>query len=176
PSPPVPSLTQLSRFLRHAETNLSVRNATQFEESLKLQGIGPDIPAEVDNKVLTDAGISIGNIIRLKRGCMAWWNSADAKRKCSNTEVSVHSTDLPTHPPKRRVAYEKRYFDGGGCRFSGPPMRPDDNPNNPFAVEKDYALHYKCDIQGQWLPVPKGYLVDENAEDAEDEPNPLYTT
>ncbi|KAI6016777.1 hypothetical protein PISMIDRAFT_18143 [Pisolithus microcarpus 441] len=107
PSPPVPSPTQLSHFLCHAETNLGVHNATQFEESLELQGIGPDILAEVDNKVLTDAGISISNIIRLKRGCMAWWNSADAKQKHSNTEVSVHSTDLPTHPPKRRVAYEK---------------------------------------------------------------------
>ncbi|KAI6025200.1 hypothetical protein BKA83DRAFT_4491946 [Pisolithus microcarpus] len=141
PSPPVPSPSQLSRFLHHAETNLGVHNATQFEESLKLQGIGPDILAEVDDKVLTDAGISIGNIIRLKCGCMAWWNSADAKWKCSNTEVSAHSTDLPTRPPKKRVAYEKRYFDSG-----------------------------------QWLPVPKGYLVDENGEDAEEEPNPFYTT
>ncbi|KIK14137.1 hypothetical protein PISMIDRAFT_117552 [Pisolithus microcarpus 441] len=158
------------------QTLMNVHNATQFEESLKLQGIGPDILAEVDDKVLTDAGISIGNIIRLKCGCMAWWNSVDVKWKHSNTEVSAHSTDLPTHPPKKRVAYEKQYFDSGGCRFSGPPMRPDNNPDNPFAVPKDYALHYKCDIQGQWLPVPKGYLVDENGEDAEEEPDPFYTT
>ncbi|KAI6022829.1 hypothetical protein BKA83DRAFT_11121 [Pisolithus microcarpus] len=96
PLPPVPLPSQLSHFLCHAETNLSVHNATQFEESLKLQGIGPDILAKVDDKVLADAGISISNIIHLKRGCMAWWNSADAKWKCSNTEVSAYSTDLPT--------------------------------------------------------------------------------
>ncbi|KAI6040076.1 hypothetical protein EDC04DRAFT_2567592, partial [Pisolithus marmoratus] len=102
---PLPS--QLSCFLCHAETNLSICNATQFKRSLKLQGIGPDILTEVDNKVLTDAGISISNIIHLKCGCMAWWNSADVKWKCSNTEVSVHSTDLPTHPPQKKVAYEK---------------------------------------------------------------------
>ncbi|KAI5980479.1 hypothetical protein EDC04DRAFT_2917958 [Pisolithus marmoratus] len=107
PSPLVPLWSQLSCFLCHTKTNLSIHNTTQFERSLELQGIGPDILTEVDDKVLTDTGISISNIICLKHGCMAWWNSADAKWKHSNTEVSAHSTDLPTHPPQKKVAYEK---------------------------------------------------------------------
>ncbi|KAI6044130.1 hypothetical protein EDC04DRAFT_2599716 [Pisolithus marmoratus] len=59
--------------------NLGVCNATKYEVDLDLQGIGPDILAEVNDKVLSDAGISVSNIIHLKRGCVVWQNSSDAK-------------------------------------------------------------------------------------------------
>ncbi|KAI6017047.1 hypothetical protein EDC04DRAFT_2576982, partial [Pisolithus marmoratus] len=154
--------TQLSHFLHHAETNLSICNATQFKHSLELQGIGLHILTKVGDKILIDARISIGNIIHLKCRCTVWWNSADAKQKHSNTEVSAHSTDLPAHPPTKKVAYEKWYFEGGGYQFSGPPMRCDDNPNDLFMVPRDHMLHYKCDVHDQWWPVPTGFWVDES--------------
>ncbi|KAI6010317.1 hypothetical protein EDC04DRAFT_2580985, partial [Pisolithus marmoratus] len=78
-SPLFPSPTQLSHFLHFAESNLSVSNAIRYEANLELQGIGPDILAKVNDKVLADAGISIGNIIHLKKGCTVWQNSLDAK-------------------------------------------------------------------------------------------------
>ncbi|KAI6041786.1 hypothetical protein EDC04DRAFT_2892670 [Pisolithus marmoratus] len=66
--PLIPSPTQLSRFLHFAEVNLGVCNATKYKVDLDLQGISPDILTEVDDKVLSDAGISVGSIICLKRG------------------------------------------------------------------------------------------------------------
>ncbi|KAI6038827.1 hypothetical protein EDC04DRAFT_2569295, partial [Pisolithus marmoratus] len=78
-SPLIPSPTQLSCFLHFTKVNLGVCNATKYEVDLDLQGIGPDILAEVNDKVLSDAGISVGNIIHLKRGCVVWQNSSDAK-------------------------------------------------------------------------------------------------
>jgi hypothetical protein len=64
---------------------------------------------------------------------------------------------------KKKIAYEKRYHDGGKLRISGPPMV--DSDPNPFA---DYDLYYKCDIQNQWLPVLKGFIVIEDADEEED--------
>ncbi|KAI6039278.1 hypothetical protein EDC04DRAFT_2568488 [Pisolithus marmoratus] len=171
----IPSLTQLSHFLHHAETNLGICNATQFKHSLELQGIGLDILAKVDDKILIDAGISIGNIIHLKCRYTVWWNSVDAKWKCSNTEVSAHSTDLPAHPPTKKVAYEKQYFEGGVYQFSSPAMRHDDSPNYLFIIPRDHTLHYECDVHDQWLPVPTGFWVDESREEAEEELNPFYS-
>ncbi|KAI6019129.1 hypothetical protein EDC04DRAFT_2901868 [Pisolithus marmoratus] len=46
PSLLVPFPNQLSHFLCHAKTTLGIHNATQFERSLKLQGIGLDILAD----------------------------------------------------------------------------------------------------------------------------------
>jgi hypothetical protein len=66
-------------------------------------------------------------------------------------------------PQKKRVAYEKRYHDRGGNRFTGPPMEPGDAD-----PDADYDLYYECDTQNMWLPVPKGFIV---VEDAEDEDN-----
>ncbi|KAI6016595.1 hypothetical protein BKA83DRAFT_4497681 [Pisolithus microcarpus] len=173
-SPLVPSPTQLSRFLLFAEMNLGVCNATRYEVNLDLQGIGLDILAEVDDKVLADGGISIGNIIHLKRGCTVWWNSPDAKQKWSNTEASINSTEA-TCPPHKKVSYEKCYFTGGGNRFSGPPMAPDKNLDNPFSVIPDYNLFYKCDVQGQWLPVLQGFVVNESSEDLAEDLDTSYT-
>ncbi|KAI6039442.1 hypothetical protein EDC04DRAFT_2895240 [Pisolithus marmoratus] len=174
-SPLVPLPTQLSCFLHFAEVNLGICNATKYEVDLNLQGISPDILAEVDDKVLSDVGISVSNIIHLKRGCVVWWNSSDAKRKWSNTEASTNSTE-PPRPAHKKVLYKKHFFTGGGNNFSGPPMTPDDNLDNSFSVPADYNLFYKCDVQGQWLPVPKGYVVDKSGEDLANDLDPFYTT
>ncbi|KAI6045834.1 hypothetical protein EDC04DRAFT_2598430 [Pisolithus marmoratus] len=146
-SPLVPSPTQLSCFLHYAEVNLGICNAMGYEKNLEVQGIGLDI--------LADAGLSVGNIIHLKRGCM---------------------NDASPHPAHKRVAYEKQFSNGGASQFSGYVMTPDSNLNDPFAVPKDYTIFYKCEVHNQWLPVPPGFSVDKSGEEHEVDLDPFYTT
>ena len=74
-----------------------------------------------------------------------------------------------THRSPKWVAYEKRFHDGGGHRFSAAPMRKDDDDDpNDLPVEHDYNLYYRCETFKQWFPVPHGYSVDEDGLDAED--------
>jgi hypothetical protein len=47
--------------------------------SLKLQGIGPDILGDINDKVLSGIGISTGDIIHIKKGSTIWWNGPNAK-------------------------------------------------------------------------------------------------
>ena len=157
-SPPIPSPSQLRRFLRYAERHLGVSNATMYEQDLDMHGIGPDILSQVDEKTLTDLGIRKGDIIRLQNGSQTWWNGPDAKRKRSDTVTSSGSNH--SQSSSKKVAYEKWYHDGGRARFSGPPMEPGDgNPN------AEYKIFYKCDSQNLWLPIPQGFAVDEEGED-----------
>lgn len=159
----IPSPSHLTRYLKHAETQLGVRHALTYKTSLELNGIGPDILPDVDDKLLASLGISAGDVIRLKNGSMAWWNGPDAKRKRSNT-VTSDAEGWSSHgeeQPKKKVAYEKRFHDKGGNRFTGPPMRPDDGGDD---LDRDYDLVYFCESQKQWLPVPRGFTVDEDEE------------
>ncbi|KAF8546997.1 hypothetical protein OG21DRAFT_1370570, partial [Imleria badia] len=139
-SPPILSPSQLSRFLKHAETDLHVQDATVYEWKLAAQHIGPDILSEIDDKTLLGIGIPTGDIIRLKKGCTVWWNGPDAKRRRSNTDQSSRDkSKSPTRPLQKRVAYKKKYFGGGGCHFTGPPMIPGDGDND---ATMDYNLWY----------------------------------
>ncbi|KAI6033484.1 hypothetical protein BKA83DRAFT_4120971 [Pisolithus microcarpus] len=158
-SPPIPSPSQLTRFLQYAETNLGVRYAMSYKSILEMHRIGPDILLDVDDKLLSEFGISAGDAIRLKKGSMAWWNGPDAKRKRSDASASAEDAQQPAI--KKRVSYNKKYHEGGGCRFTGPPMRKDDR-NPDFQPELDYDFFYYCDTQKQWLPVPAGFVVDED--------------
>ncbi|KAI6014756.1 hypothetical protein BKA83DRAFT_4498896 [Pisolithus microcarpus] len=125
-SPLVPSPTQLLHFLCYAEVNLGICNAIRYEKSLEVQGIGPDILANVNDKILTKAGLSVGNIIHLKRGCTVWQNSLDVKCKHSNTETLVQD-GASSHSPHKRVAYERWYFDWGASWFASHAMTPNGN-------------------------------------------------
>jgi len=78
-SPPIPSPSQLVRYLKYAEASLGVHHALSYKLAFELHGIGPDILPSVDDKLLSDLGISAGDSIRLKKGSVAWWNGADAK-------------------------------------------------------------------------------------------------
>ena len=164
-SPPVPSPSQLLRFLKFAETELHVVNATVYERRLAAQHIGPDILSKIDDKVLTaEIGIPTGDIIRLKRGSTIWWNGPNAKRKRSDTgQSSASQSKSPTHqPPQKKVAYEKKYHDGGGSRFTGPPMIAGDGDDD---APKDYELWYQSTDHGTWLPVPRGFIVCEDEDE-----------
>lgn len=160
PSSPLPSLTQLKRFLLYAETNLKVRNASQYEDELDLRGIGPDVLVDMPQHILSEVGIPIGDIIHLKKASVAWWNRPDAKRKWSSTSSSSGTLNRESleQPVKKKVAYKRHYHDGGRWYFSGPPMV--DGDPDPAA---DYDLFYKCETQNKWLPVPKGFVVIEKA-------------
>ena len=163
-SPPIPSPSQLARYLQYAEANLGVRHALSYKPALEMHRIGPDILPNVDDKLLSNLGISAGDSIRLKKGSVAWWNGADVKRKRSNTLAS--SDENPDQQSSKRLSYKKEYHDGGGCRFSAPPMQKDDNDDG-LPLDRDYDLFYRCETLKQWLPVPRGYLVDENPENPE---------
>jgi hypothetical protein len=151
-SPVLPSPSQLTRFLVHAETNLGVQDATLYESPLRRKRYGPDILHRVPDKALEEVGILPGDAIRLKDGAVVWWNGPNAKRK------RVDGDEDASEPPTKRdsadsVAYERRFDDGGGCHFSGPPM-----------VGGDYyvpgeTLWYKCTARKDWFPVPRGYTV-----------------
>ncbi|KIK93716.1 hypothetical protein PAXRUDRAFT_144441, partial [Paxillus rubicundulus Ve08.2h10] len=147
-SPPVPSPSQLMQFLKYAEMELHIENATMFERRLAGQHIGPDILPEIKDKILAvEIGILVGNIICLKKGSINWWKGPNAKS--------------PTHPPQKMVAYE-RYHNGGGCHFTRPLMiAGDGNDDGP----KDYDLWYQSTDHSAWLPVPKGYIICEDGND-----------
>ena len=165
-SPPIPSPSQLVQYLKYAETSLGVCHALSYKSAFELHGIGLDILPSVDDKLLSDLGISAGDSIRLKKGSMAWWNGADAKQKRSNT--SALSVETSNQQPSKRLSYKKQYHDGGGCCFSAPPMWKDDNDNGLLPVERDYDLFYQCETLRQWFPVPHGYSVDEDTEFQDD--------
>ncbi|KIK13778.1 hypothetical protein PISMIDRAFT_17760 [Pisolithus microcarpus 441] len=177
-SPPIPSPSKLVHYLQFAESHLGVKHAMSYKSALEMHGIGPDILPDVSDKLLADLGLSAGDAIHLKKGSIAWWNGPDAKRKRSNASASgapePSSKRLNTQDsrPNRdsklcRVSYERWYHEGGGWRFTAPPMHKDDNPGLPPKL--DYDLFYLCETIKQWLPVPHGYSVDLDAEDNETE-------
>ncbi|KIK74293.1 hypothetical protein PAXRUDRAFT_791188, partial [Paxillus rubicundulus Ve08.2h10] len=102
-SPIIWTPSQLSHFLKHAEKHLGVSNATTFEAALQLQDIGPDILSDVSDQTLRDIGMSMGDVIRLKKGSATWWNGPDAKHKYSETNADSN----PSKPVTRKITYEK---------------------------------------------------------------------
>jgi hypothetical protein len=111
-------------------------------------GFGPDILHLVDDAVLKNVGFTPGDVIRLKQNSQQWWNSKDAKRKRANETPSVQST-----PPNKRVAFEKRYHDGGCYRVYGPRMVEDDE----FTPATDIDWYYFCKARDAWVPLPLGH-------------------
>jgi hypothetical protein len=156
-SPIIPSPSQLTRFLAHAESKLGVRDASLYESPLRRQRFGPDILHRVPDAALTEIGIHSGDVIRLKDGAVAWWKGPDAKRKRSLFEPEPQDA-----PPAKvdTVSYERRFDDGGGCRFSGPPMVGGDLRNLPGE-----SIWYRCEARKDWFPIPPGYTVVEEGND-----------
>lgn len=63
---------------------------------------------------------------------------------------------------KKSVFYKKKFCGGRGCTFSGPPIRLDVDANK---IRAEYDPPYCCDIRGEWLPVPSGFVADETVDD-----------
>ena len=82
PPHPVPVITthlptqhtpsKLLQFLEYAELHLNVKNACLHEESLQMLGFGPDILHLVNNNALTNIGLILGDVIRLKQNSQQW--------------------------------------------------------------------------------------------------------
>ncbi|KIK24630.1 hypothetical protein PISMIDRAFT_10069 [Pisolithus microcarpus 441] len=94
-----------------------------------MHGISPDILPDVDDKLLSEFGISPGDAICLKKGSMAWWNGPDANHKQSKASASALTEEAQQLPAK-------------------PPMQKDDG-NIEFLPEHDYNLFYFCNTQKQ---------------------------
>jgi hypothetical protein len=96
-------------------------------------------------------------------------NGPKVKWKQSNTGALL-GTDYgrplspDVQPLRKKVAYDRWFKGGGGNRFSGPPMWPDGDNGIGSSSNTDYTLFYKCDSQNQWLPIPRGFVVDEEDE------------
>ncbi|KIK91171.1 hypothetical protein PAXRUDRAFT_150098, partial [Paxillus rubicundulus Ve08.2h10] len=118
-SPLVPSPSQLMWFLKYAEMELHVENATMFEQRLAGQHISPDILPKIEDKILAvKIGIPAGDIICLKKGSIKWWNGPNAKPKCSNTHQSQLRSRSATHPPQKRVVWQQLllHWTSNDCR------------------------------------------------------------
>ena len=146
-SPTLNTPSKLSRFLEYAETHLGVKNARLHEESLQLQGFGPDILHLVDDAVLKDIGLTPGDVIRLKQNSQQWWNSVDTKRKWVSSPIQS------TTPPSKKVAFEKRFSDGGRSRLYGPRMVEGD-----FTPGADVEWYYFCKAWKAMVPLPPGHV------------------
>ena len=134
-----------------------------------MEDIGPDILTDVSDQTLQDMGMNTGEIIRLKKGSALWWIGPDAKRKRSDSEPLAKSQLNLTldRPNVKKIAYERRYFRGGASHFGAGPMRFDDGDDS--GGPRDYDIFYYSDEHAQWLPVPKGFSVDEAGENEEEE-------
>jgi hypothetical protein len=100
-SPLVPTPSKLSRFLQYAEDNLGVDYATSYESSLRSIGAGPDILSEINDQELSRIGLTPGDIIRLKKGSVIWWNGPlISKLLCSvQSWTALDSATVPQLSP-----------------------------------------------------------------------------
>lgn len=156
-SPTRPSPSQLHRYLIHAGRKLGIQDATQYESALEKERYRPDILSFVDDERLAALKIPLGEIYRLKKGSLPWFNSPDAKRKHDNI-VDLNSPRAPQDPdeggsPKKRVMFERTFGDGGKSRFDGPPMILGD------PKDTDRHTMYWNEAIAAFAPIPGGYTV-----------------
>jgi hypothetical protein len=105
PSSPVCNTpSKLSRFLKYAEEQLGVHAATGYEENFHAHGYEPDILHLVEDSALQHIGLSEGDIIRLKKNALRWWNleSNSLKRKWSSEDVSGSMLPLCPEPSSEK--------------------------------------------------------------------------
>ncbi|KAF8237242.1 hypothetical protein L208DRAFT_1248422 [Tricholoma matsutake] len=159
-SPAMLTPSKLPHFLRHAELHLGVPNATMYEESLQVWGYGPDVLHLTTDVSLASLGISEGDVLQLKKGCVRWWNSCDVKHKhCDSDDILTQSNNHT--PPNKKVHLETRFTEGGSHTFFGPCMIEAD-PDGP---EPEDIMWYYCEAQQGIL---QGFMA--IAEGADEDP------
>ena len=84
----------------------------------------------------------------------------DAKRKRVNHVPSL----VPSTPPNKRVAFEKRYRDGGGYKVYGHKMVESDR-----SPEGDFDWYFFCKARDAMVSLPPGYIpvLDGESDDSE---------
>ncbi|KAG1906555.1 uncharacterized protein F5891DRAFT_1181965 [Suillus fuscotomentosus] len=165
-SPPALTPSMLTRFLKHAEDHLGVVFATTYKSSLCGIGAGPDILAEMADQDLVRVGLSAGDIIRLKKGSITWWNGPLAKNTAKRQRSDTSESNVPE---LKKFQYERRYHDGGRAYISGSCMKRDERAPDK-QPELDYGLYYFCENRQSWVIFPPGYTSESEGEreDAED--------
>lgn len=168
-APTVPSPSQLTHYLIHAENFLGVRHASTYEDILSKENYGPDILSEVPDTALTASPVSMprGDTIQLKRGCQDWLK-LESKRHCyhvgsvsSQTHAgpssnhNSNSPPKPSSPPKSNVEvqYSVEFPGRGGAHYFGLPMKKAE------PTEADTHMTYFNDALNIWLPVPPGFTA-----------------
>jgi hypothetical protein len=132
-SPAILTPSKLTRFLEYAEQELGVSQAMMYESSLHSIGAGLDILVEIADQELARIGLTPGDIIRLKKGSVTWWNGPLAKNELmDSTKRKRSDTTNSEIPEDRRYQYEKRYHDGGRARINGGRMRVEERPPGEF--------------------------------------------
>lgn len=129
----------------------------RMEHKFHREGFGPYILHLVDNKSLTDIGVSVSDTIRLKNGAPIWWNSPEAKHKAPSDPVSSNA------PTTKKICFEKRWLDGtGAATYIGSGLAAKDPPG-PTVVEEgmpppaDHKWFYLCDVHNEMLLVPANF-------------------
>jgi hypothetical protein len=153
-SPPLPSPSDISRYLNYASEKLGVRSAQAFVSPLKRKSYGPDILSQVPDSDLAGLGIPPGDIIRLKNGSEGWWKKQkQAGDKGPDTNSFFNEQDQQKDDDEKTVGYEYKYPDGGGVHYSGPPMiRGDQGPH-------DICTTYYNEACQERLPIPSGFTA-----------------
>ena len=153
--PPRPSPSKLPRFLLYAQQKLGVPNAMDFEFALSAKGYGPDILHLVPDDALLEAGMSHGDVIRVKLGCVDWWSGQGKRGHNAESEGSDRT------PPNKKVRYERKWAEGGARTFYGPILVPGKQSLS------DRETSYYCTITKRMVPLPQGYtlIADEDDED-----------
>ncbi|KAJ7663497.1 hypothetical protein B0H17DRAFT_867987, partial [Mycena rosella] len=145
-SPVIPSPTKLPRFLDHCEKSLGIVGARRYEFVMKQEGYGPEILHLVEDRELVGLGMKKGDILRIKAGSQPWWNGPNAKRKRGDSDAMPTADPLAT-PPAKKVAFERRFPEGGLERFYGPHIAARDGEKNIF---------YCCPLRSKFVAVPLG--------------------
>ena len=163
--------TKLSRFLDACNVQFGLKDAANYRPLMEVHGYEPDILHLVDDKDLMAIGFNKGNAIRIKKAAVEWWNGPEAKKKRTITEVEAPEPPIDKDDAKK-VAFEKRYADGGGRRFWGPRMMRSNPPPVEGDEEEELAdfedageTWYLCEARQDWFPVPPGYIAVESIDD-----------
>ncbi|KAJ7015875.1 hypothetical protein C8F04DRAFT_1408854 [Mycena alexandri] len=153
--------------LAYASSTLGIPSAPSFESPLRRQAFGPDILHLVGDNELMEMGMRKGDVIRLKAGAQPWWNGAEARKRThsqidnqtASSSGSIRSPD-PATPPSKKVAFERRYVDGGAERFYGPRIVTGGGERN---------IYYCCPVRLEFVPVPLGYRSTQEGEEPNDD-------
>ena len=155
-SPITNSPSKLPRFLKYAEMQLGIINASSYEQKLRQMGYGPDILHLVEDATLKDIGFSSGDVIRLKQSSSKWWNSSAVKRQHDDSASSPCSDERPT----KMIRFEKRFHDGGSATLWGPDM-----VEGSLDCDADFDWWYHCEALGKRVPMSRGYVPVLDGED-----------
>jgi hypothetical protein len=153
--------SKLERFLQDAESN-GIPGVQTYDSLLLLKGYGPDILHLVNVQDLVEIGVSPGDAIWLREYAAKWW--VDERRRASKRprapdadknerRVASPSAFPPAAgatPPNKRLRFEKRYFNGGGCTTHGRTIVNGNGNGNDFTWWV-YSQDLKMDV-----PLPPG--------------------